>query len=72
MRFQFILVLFILIFIEFCRSSESCGDRSGFQPSIVGGNGAQKGDWPWISAFFYIEKYFCSGSLISKQHILGG
>jgi secreted trypsin-like serine protease len=72
MRIKLIFVVFILIFIDFSQTNGSCGDRSGFRATIYGGDEAQKGLWPWITAFTYKGKYFCGGSLISNQHVLSG
>lgn len=55
-------------------SKEDCGTRKVFVPYIFGGSSIQKAEWPWLVAFFHrIEsKFFCSGSLVSKKHILSG
>lgn len=54
--------------------SEECGVRKAFQATIVNGEAAEKGEFPWMVAFIHKLKnrFFCAGSLISKQHVLSG
>lgn len=54
--------------------SEDCGVRKAFQATIVHGEAADKGEFPWMVAFYHKLRgnFFCAGSLISKQNVLSG
>lgn len=54
--------------------SENCGVRKAFQATIVHGEAAEKGEFPWMVAFYHKLRgsFFCAGSLISEQHVLSG
>ncbi|KAF7397652.1 hypothetical protein HZH68_008874 [Vespula germanica] len=49
-----------------------CGAKNGNQDQerIVGGQNADPGEWPWISALFNAGRQFCGGSLIDNKHVL--
>ncbi|KAG7203100.1 hypothetical protein KM043_010222 [Ampulex compressa] len=49
-----------------------CGAKNGNQDQerIVGGQNADPGEWPWITALFNAGRQFCGGSLIDNIHIL--
>ncbi|XP_035730813.1 proclotting enzyme-like [Vespa mandarinia] len=49
-----------------------CGAKNGNQDQerIVGGQNADPGEWPWISALFNAGRQFCGGSLIDDKHVL--
>jgi secreted trypsin-like serine protease len=72
---KFLIVLAALI-VCVCSESgvnwSSCGQRSPADDDdkIVGGNRAQKGDWPWQISLQYYGSHICGGTLITNQHIL--
>jgi hypothetical protein len=37
---------------------------------ITGGRTASRGQFPWLVAFFYNDKFICGGSLISKKLVV--
>ncbi|XP_055840657.1 uncharacterized protein LOC129908281 [Episyrphus balteatus] len=54
-----------------------CGVSNVFTNRVVGGVQARKGAYPWMAALGYIEpaqgnvlKFLCSGSLISRTHVI--
>lgn len=58
-----------------CRfDEESCGRVFLQVGLIIGGKETERGQWPFLVTLFYVEtaKFFCSGSLISSQHVLTG
>jgi secreted trypsin-like serine protease len=69
---NFKVILFFVLFCHVLDNSEvnsSCGFRN------VSIDGLTKiGDWPWVTAFVYKPEnsFFCTGSLISKKHVLSG
>lgn len=70
-------ILTVVIFVSgICSEvlSEECGVRKAFQATIVHGDTADKGEFPWMVAFIYktLEKFFCAGSLISQRYVLSG
>lgn len=67
------LVTFTLL-IAIVAQDEGCGTRIGKFGMMFGGNQTQKGEWPWIVAFFFQpgDRFFCGGSLISIKHVLSG
>jgi secreted trypsin-like serine protease len=73
MRLKLIFFL-IIVFVKFSQSIESCGDRSQTIGLSVGGKTTVKNAWPWLTAFVHtkLNTFFCGGSLISNQHVLGG
>ena len=50
----------------------SCGEKNVIrdQERIVGGQNANIGEWPWITALFLKGRQHCGGTLISSQHVL--
>lgn len=74
---------FLLLLFSCTVSSDdnfNCGRRQGFVGTILGGEKVRKGEWPWTVAVYHLqvekssprERFSCSGSLISQQHILSG
>lgn len=55
-------------------SGGHCGSVDVLDPRISGGSETQRGEWPFIAALYYVEelKFFCGGTLITKQHVLTG
>lgn len=61
---------------QISQDSSRCG-RPILQPTalILGGAETNKGDWPWLVAFYNTPergtlKYICGGSLISHRHVV--
>lgn len=65
-------VIFRFGIIEVCGGE--CGSVDVMDPRISGGSETQRGEWPFIAALYYVEelKFFCGGTLITKQHVLTG
>jgi secreted trypsin-like serine protease len=62
---------------RFKRQSQSCGVP--FKKSvglILGGETFERGAWPWMVAMFTqknkVEKFFCSGTLVSSTKVVTG
>lgn len=51
-----------------------CGSVDILDPRISGGSETKRGEWPFLAALYYVEqlKFFCGGTLITRQHILTG
>ena len=49
-----------------------CGDHFKFERKVVGGEQADKDEWPWMAAILYSDnnQQFCGGALISDRHVL--
>ncbi|XP_069507953.1 serine protease 27-like [Ambystoma mexicanum] len=48
---------------------DACG-KPAIAGRIVGGQGAQKGEWPWQVSLRYNSMHLCGGSLIANQWVL--
>lgn len=55
-------------------SDDGCGSVDFLDPRISGGSVTHRGEWPFLAALYYVEqlKFFCGGTLITKQHVLTG
>lgn len=55
-------------------AERGCGLSTKSYSKIVGGNAAEKNEWPWMAAILRHGYYrvFCGGVLITNQHILTG
>lgn len=51
-----------------------CGKSFYISSRIVAGTETEHGEWPFLVALKHIRKkrFFCSGSLITSQHVLTG
>ncbi|XP_036737451.2 enteropeptidase [Manis pentadactyla] len=52
---------------------KSCGQKLVAQevsPKIVGGNNAQEGAWPWLTALYYNGQLLCGASLVSNDWLV--
>lgn len=51
-----------------------CGTTYLLQTNILGGVKTNRGEWPFLAAFYYTDKstFFCAGTVISSKHILTG
>lgn len=51
-----------------------CGTADVLAPRIKGGNATDRGEWPYLTALYYVEEmeFFCGGTLISMKHVLTG
>jgi hypothetical protein len=51
-----------------------CGQKHSTAGFIFGGIPAKPHDWPWLVAMIYTpyDQYFCSGSLVSRKHVVSG
>ncbi|XP_045181242.2 uncharacterized protein LOC123540352 isoform X3 [Mercenaria mercenaria] len=49
-----------------------CGKRKveSMTPTVVGGEDADPGEWPWHVALYFGGQYFCGGTLISDTFVL--
>lgn len=67
---------FFLILINFVAFSTSyeCGKVRIGLGFIGGGVESRKGEWPWLAPLFKRsgDIFFCSSSIISRKHLLGG
>ncbi|XP_069057761.1 serine protease 27-like [Pleurodeles waltl] len=65
------MLLAVLLFLEFgvLMSDQACG-KPAFSSRIVGGQGAQNGEWPWQISLQYNSRHLCGGSLISSQWVV--
>lgn len=56
------------------QNAEQCGQvKISHRGNIVGGVRVQKGEFPWLVAFFdKSETSFCAGTLLSHLHVLSG
>ena len=57
-------------------TAEKCGVISGSQHLIIGGEKAESGDVPWLTAIMYKQEstynFKCTGNLITRQHVVTG
>lgn len=53
-------------------TENQCGIKGLSSGLIVGGKVSKRNDWPWIAALFNVqtERFFCGGTIISKNHVL--
>lgn len=51
-----------------------CGRINISRPLILDGKQVVRGEWPFIAALYNVHesKFFCSGTLITNQHVLTG
>lgn len=74
----FLLFIFVIIAssIERSRTPKSiefqCGRKGSSSGLSIGGKVTKKNDWPWVAALINpsTQKFFCGGSIISKNHVL--
>lgn len=72
MRLQEVLLVCLMILRIF---GQDCGIKRSLIGTIVGGISVKnRAEWPWLVAFVYkfSGSFFCSGSLISRKHIVSG
>ncbi|CAH1715072.1 unnamed protein product [Chironomus riparius] len=68
-----ILTFWILIVcLKSTATQESCGRQQSAHQLIYGGSAVTEGEWPWVVSLFLKrnDQFFCSGNLISHQHVL--
>ncbi|CAF0707715.1 unnamed protein product [Brachionus calyciflorus] len=76
-----ILKLFTFLMIDFILAIEQwddytrvnapyCGIKSENDKKIVGGEEANRGEWPWQIAIYFRNRFICGGSLINSMWIL--
>jgi hypothetical protein len=55
----------------FLSDAEVCGKSVTATTGLIfGGTPFQKGDFPWLAAFFYQGVFHCGGTLISSKHVI--
>jgi secreted trypsin-like serine protease len=75
MRVKVSFVIFVAICCTYAEEQEeSCGRKNSFSLRIFGGEQVRSNEWPWLVALIYwpTDKFFCAGSLISKNHVISG
>lgn len=57
-----------------CGVAKSSNDDSLISSRIIGGTESVRGEWPFLVALHHLDadKFFCSGNLITLQHVLTG
>ncbi|MBN3316809.1 TMPS9 protease, partial [Atractosteus spatula] len=55
--------------LSLCCVSPACG-QAPLSPSVLQGNSAQEGSWPWQASLHWIGQYLCGGSLINSNWVL--
>ncbi|XP_070510027.1 uncharacterized protein [Chironomus tepperi] len=61
-----------IVCLNSATAQETCGKQQSAHQLIYGGSAVAKGEWPWIVSLFTKRnnQFFCSGNLISHQHVL--
>lgn len=69
--------LFVVLLSLFASSQASsllqCGrknENSGLKTHIIKGVEADKNEFPWIASLYFVDDFFCGGSIITRNHIL--
>ncbi|XP_064652551.1 uncharacterized protein LOC135503121 isoform X2 [Lineus longissimus] len=56
-----------------CKEKE-CGSRSDalvfLTTYVIGGQFAQEGEWPWMGAVYYLDRFQCGATLINEQWLI--
>ncbi|TKR68605.1 hypothetical protein L596_024566 [Steinernema carpocapsae] len=51
-------------------SSNPIVESEGLQQKAMGGTAVKDGEMPWAVAIFNKDEYICTGTLVSKKHVL--